>query len=267
MNVVNELFNLFFFSVTKYKYDGNHICDFREIPRPRYCMSAIFEGHGEFVFDTKSIVVQEGDIIFIPVGATYISKWFGSPNVVYISAHFSFAYNNLISNRKDFPIQKVRLENTTEVKKIYLEMYNNRNKPFSVLSNFYKILNDIYYNLECAETPHIDSRIEKAIEYIKYHSKERLSIDNLSGLCNMSNSRFFSLFKESTGYSPIDYKNRICVRNAELLLIDEKHKSIDEISELAGFNSPEYFRYIFKKITKKTPTEYRNCNTKTKFGN
>lgn len=263
--IMNELLNLSFFSVTRYRYKDNHICDFSEIPRPHYCMGAIFEGQGEFIFDSKSVIVQEGDVIFVPVGTTYISKWSGSPNVMYISTHFSFEFNKLISRRKEFAIQRVHLENTSELKKLFLDMYNNRNKQFSVLSSFYKILNDVYCNLKYTEMPHIDDRIEKAVEYIKHHSKEKLLIDNLAKLCNMSSSRFFSLFKESVGYSPVDYKNRICVRNAELLLIDEKDKSIDEISELVGFNSPEHFRNIFKKITGKTPTEYRKYSKTTEF--
>ena len=41
-------------------------------------------------------------------------------------------------------------------------------------------------------------------------------------------------------------------------LLFDKNKSIEEISNEFGFDSPIYFRRVFKKLTGKTPTEYRN---------
>ena len=57
--------------------------------------------------------------------------------------------------------------------------------------------------------------------------------------------------------TPIEYKNRLCVQNAEKLLLTND-LSIEEISEKMGFNSASYFRRIFRKYVGKSPREYKN---------
>ena len=102
-----------------------------------------------------------------------------------------------------------------------------------------------------------DNPVAAAIEYLEYHYKEPCKVEDLAELCFLSPSRFFYRFKEQTGFSPIVYKNRLCIRHAAQALLLEKHKSIEEISEEYGFESAVYFRRLFKSVTGKTPTNYR----------
>ncbi len=261
MSDITSLSRLSFFKVSKYEHFEPHICDFSDIPRPHYCMGLIFEGSGEFVSDGKKVCVNAGDIIFVPVGSTYISSWHGSPDVMYISVHFSFEFNRLFGRTKKLEIQKVTLPDVDELRKSYLTMYENcegkKTNQLSALSEFYNILSRVYPTLKYTDTKDIDARVEKAIDYIEFNWRDRIQIDELAKVCNMSTSHFYSCFKECTGYSPIEYKQRVAIRNAELMLVDGSEKSIEEISELAGFTSSIYFRELFKKITGKTPTKYR----------
>lgn len=90
-----------------------------------------------------------------------------------------------------------------------------------------------------------------------FNYTDNLTIQELATIANLSPSRFFTVFKKETGITPIEYKNRICIRNAEkMLLISDL--SIEEIAEKLGFNSSSYFRRTFKAYTGKSPREYKN---------
>ncbi|MBQ7976398.1 MAG: AraC family transcriptional regulator [Clostridia bacterium] len=42
------------------------------------------------------------------------------------------------------------------------------------------------------------------------------------------------------------------------MLINDSNMSIEAISDASGFQSAAYFRRVFKKITGKTPREYKS---------
>ncbi len=255
---------LSFFKVDKYIYDTSYICDFSSIPRPHFCMGLILRGSGVFKYENKSVSVNEGDIIFVPVGSTYISQWHGIPGVEYISIHFSFEFPGPFPRNSRLKIQKITLPDPEKTARLYANIYEGCNSEkstqLSVLGEFYSLMSEIYSYLEYTEVPKLDDRIDKAVQYIEYHYKESFPIEALAKLCNMSISQFYSCFKASLGCSPLNYKHTICIRHAELLLIDGKNRSIENISAELGFSSAIYFREIFKKITGKTPGEYRKTN-------
>ena len=84
----------------------------------------------------------------------------------------------------------------------------------------------------------------------------RFTVDELAEVCHMSTSHFYACFKNAVGMSPIEYKNSVCINRAMLRLVSED-KTIEEISEELGFESAAYFRKVFKRVTGKTPKEYR----------
>lgn len=252
--------SLSFFKCDKYSYGREYVCDFSKTPRPHYCMGLVLEGSGVFSFDGKSVTVTPGDVIFVPVGSTYVSLWTGAPAVNYISAHFYFENNRLFPYDKKPELQRVRLMDTAGLTEAFLKMHRDFGSEdgmhFAAIGAFYEILSRVYPHLR-TEAVKRDRRIERAVEYIELHYKEPLCVPALAALADMGESHFYASFKAATGESPISYKNGVAVRHAELLLLGDRRKSIEEISEEAGFQSAIYFREVFKKITGKTPTEYR----------
>lgn len=73
----------------------------------------------------------------------------------------------------------------------------------------------------------------------------------------MSTSRFFPLFRRSLGLSPVEYINHYRINRAVILLMSSEGHSVEEVSEATGFQSAAYFRRVFKKITGKSPRDYR----------
>lgn len=197
----------------------------------------------------------------MPIASRYISKWSGNSNISYISMHFIFDYPGLFSKHKNFKLQKVSVSNFEQAKNVFDYVLNNYDKneasQLSVLSKFYDILSIILPQLKTKKSKTIDLRINRVIEYIEKNYDHDISIDKLAKLCNMSVSRFFPCFKKAMGVTPIDYLNHYRINRAIILLMNSSEASIESISETVGFDSPAYFRRVFKKITSKTPREYR----------
>lgn len=261
MNDISRISRLSFFKMSKYCYDRVHICDFSKTPRPHYCMGMILKGKGVFAFENEEVHVKHGDIIFVPEGSTYISTWNGDPNIFYVSAHFSFESGSDFLRHKRIKIQKVRLTDIEKAKRYFVEMSDgcegSKTEQFYAIGAFFNIIGMIFPKLIYTEINKIDSQIEKSVEYIEQNYSENISVDKLADMSNMSVSHFHSRFKSSMGCSPIEYKHRVCIHRAELMLIANKETSIEEISEALGFCSSTYFRRLFKKITGLSPRDYR----------
>ncbi len=91
-----------------------------------------------------------------------------------------------------------------------------------------------------------NNRLSHVVKHIRDNLRERLSVDELSRIGNMSSSHFTRTFKAETGMSPIDFINEQRLQMAAGLL-REKSRRIGEVYMECGFNSPSYFNRQFKR--------------------
>ena len=100
-------------------------------------------------------------------------------------------------------------------------------------------------------------QIEAAVNYINTHYAERITLDDLAELCELSTSYFCKLFKSEIGESFADYLTWVRMEKAIELLRDPKMK-IYEISEEVGYSDVQYFNKVFRDTTGVSPSFYRN---------
>ena len=96
--------------------------------------------------------------------------------------------------------------------------------------------------------------------YIQENYSKDISLDDVSGLVNISPYYFSKIFKEETGEYFIEYLTKIRIEKAKELLV-KPDISIKEAGIRSGYTDPNYFSRIFKKQTDMTPSEY-----KTRYG-
>ena len=87
------------------------------------------------------------------------------------------------------------------------------------------------------------------------------SIDTVCTSLNMSRTSFYNKLKALTGQAPADYIRLIRLKKATILLKERKY-NINEIAELTGFSDAKYFREVFKKHYKVSPSKY--CDEENK---
>ena len=99
--------------------------------------------------------------------------------------------------------------------------------------------------------------VEFAIQHMNKYCDSSLKLENYADMCRMSKYHFLRVFKQVTGSTPLDYRNRIRIEHAKELL-ENGYLTVSEISESLGYNSPAYFCDAFKKMIGCSPIEYRN---------
>lgn len=101
-----------------------------------------------------------------------------------------------------------------------------------------------------------DERVGNALKYIHKNIYDDIDIDDLADVANVTKPYLIRLFKRYLNISPLQYINRKKIEKAELYLLTE-NISIKELAYTLGFSDHSYFIRLFKKITGKTPQEYR----------
>ena len=104
-------------------------------------------------------------------------------------------------------------------------------------------------------------RQNRLIASAKHYIQEHLSVQNLglsavSEKIGLSSIYFCNLFHKEVGISFNEYLNNERIKKARQLLADPSLK-IYEVSYAVGYGNPKYFNFIFKKLVKLTPSEYR----------
>lgn len=101
----------------------------------------------------------------------------------------------------------------------------------------------------------ISLKVEKIIQYMHQNIDRKISVPELSENVHMTPAYMSRAFKEATGYTIIEYFNKLKIEKSKELLI-EGNKKIKEIARQLGFVDEFYFSKIFKKIEGVSPSEY-----------
>ena len=96
--------------------------------------------------------------------------------------------------------------------------------------------------------------IRSAIIFINNNINRELSVADVAGRCNLSESHFRRLFKVATGRSPKEFIISRKISRAKSLL--SSRLPVKEISTMLGYRDEFYFRRIFRKVTGITPGQY-----------
>ncbi len=94
-------------------------------------------------------------------------------------------------------------------------------------------------------------------EYLEAHLYGRVTLEELSAHFHFGASTLCGIFKRNTGQTILHYFLECKINEAKRLL-REDDRTVSEISELLGFESPQYFSRIFRKYVGMSPREFRN---------
>lgn len=104
------------------------------------------------------------------------------------------------------------------------------------------------------------AEIAKAVEYIKKNYTSKITLEEISDIAGMSRFHFTRSFKRIMNISFTDYLNHLRVRKAEDFL-HSINANISSVAYKNGFNSLRQFERTFKKVTGKTPVQFRKENS------
>ena len=99
-------------------------------------------------------------------------------------------------------------------------------------------------------------RVEQVTGHMQAHLAGRLDQAVLARVSGLSPSRLQAVFREVTGYPPMDYLRRLRVEAARRLLADD-HLSVKEIAAQTGFRDTSHFSKVFRRIDGLSPAHFR----------
>ncbi len=119
----------------------------------------------------------------------------------------------------------------------------------------YRLLHDdtVHYQLKAIET----NRINTVYNYAAKHFKQKVSLEEVASLLNMTPTSFSRYFTMKTSKSFSYFLTELRIRNACKALSTEEAKNIAQICYESGFNTLSNFNKQFKTFVGMTPTEYR----------
>jgi two-component system, response regulator YesN len=109
--------------------------------------------------------------------------------------------------------------------------------------------------IQSKRSQHISTVVLTAKAYIDAHYNEDFSLNDVSKMVSVSPQYFSTIFKDEIGESFIEYIRGKRIEIAKDML-RQKQYSVKEICYEIGYNDPNYFSRLFKKMVGVSPTEF-----------
>lgn len=248
----------------------------------------VISGNGIHIVGDKQYEISRGDLFVInfdvPHGFLDLPRYTHSPivyNCVFLpgfldlslfsASNFeditsSFLFKSIFP--EDFAIHPdLRLTGTEfqETGNLFEKMYSeykNMKKGYTdvIRANLIELIVKIFRNMDegfKGIRQRNQTLITKAIEYMKMNYKSEITLSDLAMQSFISKNYFSKLFKDVTGTNVSDYIQYLRTDEACTLLKTTDMK-VTDIALQVGFSDMKFFYEVFKKITGKTPGEYRN---------
>jgi two-component system response regulator YesN len=200
--------------------------------------------------------VQEGDLTNVQQQASlYVTKlcqqW-KDPEIIHqqickMLLHFYELAVNLA-------VVKQWLQNT-DVKQVVVDSYSYSSSK-ELIERCQKLLGDLTVCIGNRQKKIVTSPVEIVVRYVEEHYAESITLNTMAEIVYLSPSYLSSLFKSKQGQSFIDFLTEKRIEKAKSLLLYSDEK-IQVISDSTGFTNIRHFNRVFKTITNRTPSEFR----------
>lgn len=101
-----------------------------------------------------------------------------------------------------------------------------------------------------------EERVARSIDALRSDWQRPHRLIELATAAKVSVAHYSTLFRQRTGFSPIDFLIRLRIRHA-CRVLDSTSITVKEVSERSGFADPYYFTRCFRRVMGISPRAYR----------
>ncbi|AYE33030.1 response regulator transcription factor [Clostridium septicum] len=161
----------------------------------------------------------------------YIKKTYVNKKIVIMSIYddFYFVRKALKLKVDDYLLKPIKVENVVEI----LNEFINIDKDYS-----------------------INNELKFVLNYIEKNLKGNIMLQDIASCMNVSTSYLSKSFKNKMGTNFNKYVTKRKIEEAKYIL-KSTDISISDLTFNIGYNEPNYFCKVFKKVEGMTPLEYR----------
>ena len=209
-------------------------------------------GHSEFESGGKTYFAEEGSVLYIPSGVSFLRK--GSAEELII-IHIK-CYDDTEN------IEVINPKNTAFVKEafnaIYEEWHSKKiDSDYRCTALLYTLLSQLSLQSANSLPPYQSAMILPGVNMINTDfSSPSLTVKEIARLCNISEEYFRALYKAEYGISPHTAISERRIEKAKRLL-RTGYFSVSEVAQECGFPNTKYFSVLFREKTGTSPREYK----------
>lgn len=215
---------------------------------------------------------SEGDIAIIPANSHHLCRWNSVGEFLLLSLEPSF-FNHIVL--QSVGLQKVELQPHFATSDRLMQQLGlalkSELKSDGLGSRVYveSLTHTICTHLlrhysQCNPNPQQISpakglsrwKLRQVVNYIQDNLNQDLSLAEIAAVADISMYHFSRLFKQSTGFAPHQYVMNCRIQEAQRLLA-KTEKTIEEVSQVVGFQNQSHFTNVFRKLIGTTPKVYR----------
>lgn len=154
-----------------------------------------------------------------------------------------------------------KISSFSKSKQAYILRILKTNDMEELELQFMHLLFELSEEIQEQITSEIDGIIPKVLNYLNNNYYNNITLNDAAKSVNLSYYYFSKIFKDEVGKNFVDYLTELRIEKS-MKFLRNNSMSIKEVCYKIGYNDPNYYCKIFKKITGMTPTEYRAISNK-----
>ncbi len=229
--------------------------------RADYYLQFVTHGRLQVWLENSLQVMEAGDFLLTRPRTPYSYFLPEGEKMGYLWVHFTgFHAGRLLSRLQLEPGRIYSADNIEKVKERFEFLFGeftNRQRGFddACASRLTQIL--VCLSRAAATGTTDAGRKLTTLAWLHGHFADNISMGELAAMEHLSESRYRSVFRRQTGFSPSEYRIALRMQHACDLLATSG-RSITDISAVCGYGDVLYFTRLFKQKIGVPPGEYRN---------
>ncbi len=232
--------------------------------KTHYFLFFMVEGLTHHGVDLEQFDIRDNELLFIlphqihnlPAanqGNDYFKLGFDDDCLALLPKQYLFLTNPFNKQKIGFnPSAAVRLKSIFQVMVDLLSTIDTN--PELILAHLNSLLTEINAAYFSADKNQADGKLSKYIRfklYVEDNLTNQPTINAIAGNLALNTNSLYTIVKHYSGHSPKEFIiNRLILEAKRRIYYSES--SIKELAYDLGFNDPEYFSRLFKKVTGKT---------------
>lgn len=229
-----------------------------------YCFLFMVNGSTLHTVDLRPFETNTNELLFIlphqmlelpdtKHGSDYFKIVFDDSCLGRLPKQYSFLIDPLNNQKIRFsPTAAARLRSTFEILSGLLSMMDT--DPELILAHLNSLLTEMNSAYFTADKNPADGKLSKYIDFKVFVEKnltDHLMVSTIAEKLGINTNGLYQIVKHYAGLSPKEYITNRLILEARRRLYYTETASIKELAFDLGFNDPEYFSRLFRKVTGK----------------